>query len=246
MVFDLETTGVDVSTARIVEIALLRVEPSGEETKWVCRVNPGIPIPPATSAVHGIYDKDVADAPRFIEIIPQIQELIAGADLGGYNSSRFDVPLLAEEFARNGLELNLTGVSLVDAMAIFSKMEPRTLVAAYKKFCGKELQDAHSAMADTEATKEVLFAQVDYYEEIPQDIEGLSKLCRNKDYADLAGRLGYDDQDEVVFKFGKHKGVRVKDVFRREPGYFTWIMNSDFPVGTKALLKHLYHEIKGE
>lgn len=246
VVFDLETTGVDVSTARIVEVAMLRVEPNGEERKWVCRVNPGIPIPPATSAVHGIFDEDVANAPCFAEVMPKVLEFIEGADLGGYNSSRFDIPLLVEECARNGVELDLSQTALVDAMAIFSKMEPRTLVAAYKKFCGKDLEHAHSAMADTEATKEVLFAQVDYYENVPQDIEGLAKLCRDKDYADLAGRLGYDNEDEVVFKFGKYKGMRVMDVFRREPSYFTWIMNSDFPVGTKALVKHLYHEVKGQ
>ncbi|PID90740.1 MAG: DNA polymerase III subunit epsilon, partial [Bacteroidetes bacterium] len=178
-----------------------------------------------------------------IDLIPEVDQFMQGADLGGYNSSRFDVPLLAEEFHRNGYHLDVSGRSLIDAMAIFSRMEPRTLVAAYRKFCGKDLKDAHSALADTMATKEVLFAQPDYYEDLPADVQELSVFCRDRDYADLAGRLGFDADGDVVFKFGKHKGVKVKEVFIRDAGYYTWIMNSDFPIGTKDVLTQIFRAV---
>ncbi|PIE83855.1 MAG: DNA polymerase III subunit epsilon [Bacteroidia bacterium] len=244
VVFDLETTGVDVATARIIEIAMVRVEPDGFESTLSSRVNPGMPIPPSSTAIHGITDADVVEAPRFIDLIPEVDQFIQGADLGGYNSSRFDVPLLAEEFHRNGAHLDVSGRQLIDAMAIFSRMEPRTLVAAYKKFCGKELKDAHSALADTMATKEVLFAQPDYYEELPCEVEALSVFCRDRDYADLAGRLGFDNDGDVVFKFGKYKGAKVKEVFARDGGYYNWIMNSDFPIGTKDVLTQIFRAMR--
>ena len=235
-VFDLETTGTNVSTDRIVEISILKVNPdASKETKtWL--VNPGMPIPEATSAVHGIYDKDVMDAPTFKDIAPKVLEMIKDADLGGFNSNRFDIPLLAEEMIRAEFDFDLSKHKFVDAQTIFFKKEPRTLSAAYQFYCGKNLENAHSAEADTLATFEVLDAQVGRYDDIPNDIAGLSEISFHSKNADLAGFVGYNDKNEEIFNFGKYKGQTVKSVFQKDPGYYSWLQNADFPLYTKKIL----------
>ena len=235
-IFDLETTGTHVGKDRIVEICIMKVHPDAcRETKtW--RVNPEMYIPVEASAIHGIYDDDVKDAPKFKEIAPKIIEMISGSDLGGFNSNRFDVPLLAEELLRAGIDFDLDKFRLVDAQTIFHKMEPRNLTAAYRFYCGKSLENAHSAEADVLATFEVLDAQAAHYNDLPKDIPGLSEFSYHKKSADLAGFILYDDNGEEVFSFGKYKGQRVKDVFQKDLGYYGWIQNADFPLYTKKIL----------
>ena len=234
--FDLETTGTNISKDRIVEICILKVNPdASRETKtWL--VNPEMPIPKESSAIHGITDEKVKDAPTFREIAPKIQEMISGCDLAGFNSNRFDVPLLAEEFLRVGLDFDLTKIKLVDAQTIFHKMEQRNLTAAYKFYCKKELENAHSAEADVLATFEVLDAQVGHYEDLPNDIAGLSEFSFHNKFADLAGMIHFDENNQEIFGFGKYKGQNVKDVFQRDLGYYAWIQNADFPLYTKKIL----------
>ena len=234
--FDLETTGTNISKDRIVEICILKVNPdASRETKtWL--VNPEMPIPKESSAIHGITDDKVKDAPTFREIAPKIQEMISGCDLAGFNSNRFDVPLLAEEFLRVGLDFDLSKIKLVDAQTIFHKMEQRTLTAAYKFYCKKELENAHSAEADVLATFEVLDAQVAHYEDLPNDIAGLSEFSFHNKFADLAGMIHFDENNQEIFGFGKYKGQNVKEVFQRDLGYYAWIQNADFPLYTKKIL----------
>ena len=234
--FDLETTGTNISKDRIVEICILKVNPdASRETKtWL--VNPEMPIPKESSAIHGITDENVKDAPTFREIAPKIQEMISGCDLAGFNSNRFDVPLLAEEFLRVGLDFDLSKIKLVDAQTIFHKMEQRTLTAAYKFYCKKELENAHSAEADVLATFDVLDAQVAHYEELPNDIAGLSEFSFHNKFADLAGMIHFDEKNQEIFGFGKYKGQNVKEVFQKDLGYYAWIQNADFPVYTKKIL----------
>ena len=234
--FDLETTGTNISKDRIVEICILKVNPdASRETKtWL--VNPEMPIPKESSAIHGITDEKVKDAPTFREIAPKIQEMISGCDLAGFNSNRFDVPLLAEEFLRVGLDFDLTKIKLVDAQTIFHKMEQRNLTAAYKFYCKKELENAHSAEADVLATFEVLDAQVAHYEDLPNDIAGLSDFSFHNKFADLAGMIHFDENNQEIFGFGKYKGQNVKEVFQRDLGYYAWIQNADFPLYTKKIL----------
>ena len=234
--FDLETTGTNISKDRIVEICILKVNPdASRETKtWI--VNPEMLIPKESSAIHGITDEKVKDAPTFREIAPKIQEMISGCDLAGFNSNRFDVPLLAEEFLRVGLDFDLTKIKLVDAQTIFHKMEQRNLTAAYKFYCKKELENAHSAEADVLATFEVLDAQVGHYEDLPNDIAGLSDFSFHNKFADLAGMIHFDENNQEIFGFGKYKGQNVKDVFQRDLGYYAWIQNADFPLYTKKIL----------
>ena len=234
--FDLETTGTNISKDRIVEICILKVNPdASRETKtWL--VNPEMPIPKESSAIHGITDEKVKDAPAFREIAPKIQEIISGCDLAGFNSNRFDVPLLAEEFLRVGLDFDLTKIKLVDAQTIFHKMEQRNLTAAYQFYCKKELENAHSAEADVLATFEVLDAQVGHYEYLPNDIAGLSEFSFHNKFADLAGMIHFDENNQEIFGFGKYKGQNVKDVFQRDLGYYAWIQNADFPLYTKKIL----------
>lgn len=235
-IFDLETTGTNVGKDRIVEICILKVNPDASRESKTWLVNPEMPIPEAASAVHGIYDKDVADAPTFKDIAPKVAEMISGSDLGGYNSNRFDVPLLAEEMLRAGQDFDLGKFRLVDAQTIFFKMEPRNLGAAYQFYCGKSLENAHSAEADVMATFEVLNAQVAHYDEVPETIAELSEFTYQNKFADLAGFIGYDDSCVEIFTFGKYKGQRVKDVFSKDIGYFGWIQNADFPLYTKKVL----------
>lgn len=235
-VFDLETTGVQVAKDRIVEISILKVNPDASRESKTWLVNPGMPIPPETSAIHGITDEKVKDAPTFKEIASKVMDMIAGTDLGGFNSNRFDVPLLAEELLRAGFDFDLSKFKLVDAQTIFHKMEPRNLTAAYQFYCKKELVNAHSAEADVLATFEVLDAQVGHYDDLPNDIASLSEISSHHKFADLAGFIAFDKEDKETFTFGKYKGQRVKEVFQKDLGYYGWIQNADFPLYTKKVL----------
>ena len=235
-VFDLETTGINVSKDRIVEICILKVNPDASRESKTWLVNPEMPIPKESTEVHGITDEKVKNAPTFKEIAPKILEMIAGSDLGGFNSNRFDVPLLAEELLRAGLDFDLSKFKLVDAQTIYHKMEPRNLTAAYQLYCKKDLENAHSAEADVLATFEVLDAQVGHYDELPKEIAGLSDFSFHSKFADLAGMIHFDENEQEIFAFGKYKGQKVKEVFQKDLGYYAWIQNADFPLYTKKIL----------
>lgn len=240
VVFDLETTGVNVTKDRIVEISYIKVYPNGKEESETLRINPEMHIPEESSQVHHITDEDVKDCPTFKEVAGKIAGVFKGSDVAGYNSYHFDVPLLVEEMGRAGVDFNLTGVKHIDVQNIFHKMEQRTLVAAYKFYCGKNLEDAHSANADTMATYEVLKAQLDRYPEALQNEVGfLARFSRMNNNADLVGRMVYNDEDEIVFNFGKYKGKLVTEVLTRDPGYYSWMMQGDFPKDTKDLLTRI-------
>lgn len=234
--FDLETTGTNVNVDRIVEICYIKVWPNGKEESKAMRINPGIPIPAEASAVHGIHDADVADCPTFKEVARSIANDIEGCDLAGFNSNRFDIPVLAEEFLRAGVDIDLGRRKFVDVQVIFHKMEQRTLSAAYKFYCGKSLEDAHSAVGDTRATYEVLMAQLDRYPELQNDVAFLAGFSSFSKNVDFAGRIVYDDKGVETFNFGKYKGQPVADVLKRDPGYYGWILNGDFTLNTKAML----------
>ena len=238
--FDLETTGVDIVNDRIVEICLLKVFPNGNQESKVMRINPTIHIPEEASAVHGIYDADVADCPTFKEVAEEVYAFIRGCDLGGFNSNHFDIPMLVEEFLRNGINIDLRNTRCVDVQNIYHKLERRTLIAAYKFYCHKDLENAHSALADTEATYEVLCAQLDHYpEELQNDIDFLTEYSRRNRNVDFAGRIVYDDKNVEVFSFGKYKGMPVAEVLRRDPGYYSWIQQGDFALNTKQVLTEI-------
>jgi len=234
--FDLETTGTDITKDRIVEISILKVYPNGNKESKTWLVNPTIPIPKAASDVHGITDERVAGEPTFKELAKQIHNMIKDSDLAGYNSDRFDIPLLAEEMLRAEVDFDLGNCVSVDVQTIFHKMEQRTLSAAYKFYCGKDLIDAHTASADTNATYEILKAQLDRYDNLENNIKKLSEFTYRKQIADFAGFIGYNDKGEEIFTFGKHKGKRVEDIFDEEPGYFGWLLGADFPLYTKKIL----------
>jgi len=234
--FDLETTGIDITKDRIVEISILKVYPNGNKESKTWLVNPTIPIPKAASDVHGITDERVACEPTFKELAKQIHNMIKDSDLAGYNSDRFDIPLLAEEMLRAEVDFDLGNRVSVDVQTIFHKMEQRTLSAAYKFYCGKDLIDAHTASADTNATYEILKAQLDRYDSLENNIKKLSEFSYRKQIADFAGFIGYNDKGEEIFTFGKHKGKRVEDIFDEEPGYFGWLLGADFPLYTKKIL----------
>lgn len=234
--FDLETTGINVALDRIVEISYLKVDLNGNESSKTLRVNPGIPIPAESTKIHGISDEDVKDAPGFNEIGKMIARDFEGCDLGGYNSVRFDIPLLAEEFLRVGIDIDLKRRKFVDVQVIFMKMEQRTLSAAYKFFLDKELTDAHSAEADTRATYEIMQAQLDRYSNLENDIGMLADFSAHNRNVDFAGRIVLNDDDVEVFNFGKHKGKPVADVLANDPGYYGWMMKGDFPLYTKKVL----------
>ena len=234
--FDLETTGIDITKDRIVEISILKVYPNGNKESKTWLVNPTIPIPKAASDVHGITDERVAGEPTFKELAKQIHNMIKDSDLAGYNSDRFDIPLLAEEMLRAEVDFDLGNCVSVDVQTIFHKMEQRTLSAAYKFYCGKDLIDAHTASADTNATYEILKAQLDRYDSLENNIKKLSEFTYRKQIADFAGFIGYNDKGEEIFTFGKHKGKRVEDIFDEEPGYFGWLLGADFPLYTKKIL----------
>lgn len=235
--FDLETTGVNIAKDRIVEISVLKVHPNGREEQKTVRVNPEMPIPVEASKVHGIYDEDVKDCPTFKQIAKELAHLIEGCDLGGYNSNRFDIPLLAEEFLRVGVDFDMSKRKFVDVQTIFHKMEQRTLSAAYQFYCDKSLEDAHTAAADTLATYEVLKAQLDRYgEKLENNIDFLSKFSTQNKNVDFAGFIIYDEKGIEVFNFGKNKGIAVEKVLREQQGYYDWMMKSDFPLYTKKIL----------
>tara|TARA_R100000306_G_scaffold7511_4_gene10170 strand:- start:17897 stop:18670 length:774 start_codon:yes stop_codon:yes gene_type:complete len=237
--FDLETTGTNVAKDRIVEISILKVFPNGNKESHTWRVNPEMPIPPSTTAIHGISNEMVENEPTFKELAHKVQDLMKDSDLGGYNSNRFDIPLLAEELLRAEVDFDLKKAKAVDVQTIFHKKEKRTLEAAFKFYCDKDLTDAHSAEADTNATYEVLKAQLDRYEDVENDINFLSTFSAHKNYADFAGFIGYNKQGEEVFSFGKHRGKKVTDIIEKEPGYFGWLINADFPLYTKKVLTRI-------
>lgn len=234
--FDLETTGVNISKDRIVEISILKVYPNGKEERKTWLVNPEMQIPKEVIAIHGITNEKVANEPTFKEIAKDVQNIIKDSDLGGFNSNRFDIPLLAEEMLRSDLDFDMKNRVAVDVQTIFHKMEQRTLSAAYKFYCGRNLDDAHSAEADTNATYEVLKAQIDKYEVLENDIKFLSEFSSRRKFADFAGFITFNKEGEECFSFGKHKGKRVLDVLNDEPGYFGWLLNADFPLYTKKVL----------
>lgn len=237
--FDLETTGVNVASDRIVEISWLKIQPDGRESKQTQLVNPTIPIDPRAIAIHGITDEDVKDKPTFSEIARTLARDFEGCDFAGYNSNKFDIPLLAEEFLRAGVDFDLRKRKFIDVQVIFHKMEQRTLIAAYKFYCQKDLEDAHSAEADTRATYEILKAQLDHYEHLQNDVDYLSVFSTQNRSVDLAGRIIYNDKDIEVFNFGKYKGEPVEEVLKKDPGYFGWILNGDFPLYTKKVLTNI-------
>lgn len=238
--FDLETTGINIVKDKIVEISVLKIHPNGKEEQKTIRINPGMHIPEQASAIHGIYDEDVKDCPTFKEVAKELARYIEGCDLGGYNSNRFDIPLLAEEFLRAGVDFDMRKRKFVDVQTIFHKMEQRTLSAAYRFYCNKNLDDAHTAAADTLATYEVLKAQLDRYgDQLQNDIAFLSKFSAQTNSVDFAGFIVYNDAGVEVFNFGKNKGVPVTQVLKEQPGYFSWIINSDFPLYTKKILTEI-------
>ncbi|MDT7827632.1 exonuclease domain-containing protein [Pricia sp. S334] len=234
--FDLETTGTNIAKDRIVEIAILKVHPNGTSESKTWLVNPGMKIPDEVIAIHGISNEKVANEPTFKELSKEIYAMIKDSDLGGYNSDRFDIPLLVEEMLRADIDFDMKNTVAIDVQTIFHKMEKRTLGAAYKFYCGKELIDAHSAEADTLATYEVLKCQLDRYPELENNVKKLAEFSTHRRFADFAGFLGYDEDGIEIFSFGKHKGKKVLDVLEKEPGYFGWILNADFPLYTKKVL----------
>ena len=244
--FDLETTGVNVSKDRIVEISILKVFPNGNKESFTWRVNPEMKIPAITTAIHGISDEMVLNEPTFKELAPKVSKLIKNSDLGGFNSNRFDIPLLAEELLRAEIDFDLKVNQAVDVQTIFHKMEKRTLEAAYKFYCNKDLTNAHSAEADTMATYEVLKAQLDKYDGLENDMDYLSKFSSHQNFADFAGFIGYNKEGQEIITFGKHKGKVIEDLFKTEPGYFSWIQNADFPNYTKKVLRDLKNRISNK
>lgn len=234
--FDLETTGTNITNDRIVEIAVLKVFPNGNKESYTWLVNPEREIPKEVIAIHGITNEKVAGEPTFQQLASKIHDLIKGCDLAGYNSNRFDIPLLVEELLRAGIDFEMKNVVAVDVQTIFHKKEQRTLSAAYQFYCGKNLEDAHSAEADTEATYEVLKSQLDKYEDLENDIKWLSSFSSRKKFVDFAGFIAMDKKGNEVFAFGKYKGKSVEKVLEDEPGYFGWIQNADFPLYTKKVL----------
>lgn len=245
--FDLETTGINITRDRIVEISVLKVHPNGKEETKTRRINPEMPIPPQSTAIHGITDEDVKDCPTFKQVAKSFADLLEGCDMAGFNSSRFDVPMLTEEFLRAGVDFDTSKKKFVDVQIIFHRKEQRTLEAAYKFYCNKNLENAHSAEADVIATYEVLKSQLDKYDDLENDINFLSKEYSSfNNNVDLAGRIIINDKGVEVFNFGKHRGKSVTDVLKNEPSYYTWMMDGDFPLNTKqALTKLRLRDING-
>ncbi|WP_374164211.1 exonuclease domain-containing protein [Arcticibacter sp. MXS-1] len=251
--FDLEATGTVIGLDRIVEIAVLKVLPDGSQEMKSARINPKMSIPYETSIIHGIYDEDVKDAPTFRDVAQEYADFLTDCDLAGYNSNKFDIPMLMEEFLRAGVEFELENRRFVDVQNIFHQMEQRTLKAAYKFYCGKEIENAHSAQADTMATYEVLLAQLDKYKDkewedkkgnksvpVQNDIDALHTFSNMSRPVDFAGRIVYNDNGIEVFNFGKHKGKCVEDVFQSEPSYYSWMQQGDFPLYTKRCLEKIW------
>lgn len=237
--FDLETTGTDVSKDRIIEIAIIKVNTDGSRESLEIRLNPGITIPPESTLIHGITDEMVANEPIFKDKARNIYNFLKGCDLAGFNSDRFDIPLLVEELLRADLDFDFKNTKTIDVQNIFHKMESRTLSAALKFYCDKELTDAHTAIADANATLDVLLAQLDRYSELEPNVDFLNHFSTRKKTADFAGFLIYNKDDEICFGFGKHKGKKVNEILKEEPGYFGWILNADFPRYTKKILTEI-------
>lgn len=257
--FDLETTGTNVSTDRIVEISVLKVLPDGHEEVKTHKINPGIPIPLESSLIHGIYDQDVKDAPLFKEVAQEVADFLGESDLAGYNSNKFDIPLLMEEFLRAGADFSLENRHFVDVQNIFHQMEQRTLKAAYRFYCDKSLENAHSAEADVRATYEVLRSQLERYRDtewedkagnksvpVVNDVAALHRFTNLNRPVDFAGRMVFNENGEETFNFGKHKGRTVESVFESEPSYFSWMMQGDFPLYTKKRLENIWQRFRAK
>jgi len=245
--FDLETTGVQISLDRIVEISILKIFPNGNKETKTWLVNPTIPIPSESTEIHGISNEKVKNEPTFKELAPEISKLIHNCDLAGYNSNKFDIPLLAEEFLRVGVDFDMKNRKAVDVQNIFHKMEQRTLIAAYKFYCNKELINAHSAEADTTATYEILLSQLEKYEELENNINFLSEfsLLGGK-FVDMAGFIRYNNSGEEILSFGKYRGVTLKQIWKENKGYFSWIQNADFPLYTKNIMRNFADKMRLE
>ncbi|MGB5172380.1 MAG: 3'-5' exonuclease [Eudoraea sp.] len=237
--FDLETTGTNVSQDRIVEISILKIYPNGNKESKTWLVNPEMEIPEEVIAIHGISNEKVANEPTFKTLSKSIYQMIKDSDLAGFNSDRFDIPLLAEEMLRSGIDFDLKNMHSVDIQTIFHKMEKRNLSAAYKFYCGKDLDNAHSAEADTMATYEVLLGQLEKYPELENNVKKLSEFSRRRQSVDFAGFIVLNDNNEELFSFGKHKGKKVREILEKEPGYFGWLLNADFPLYTKKVLTQI-------
>lgn len=236
IIFDLEATGLNIITDRIIEINYLKIYPDGREESKTLRFNPEMPIDPKAVAVHGITNEDLKNCPTFKEYAKNIANIFEGCDFAGYNSNKFDLPMLAEEFLRADVDFDLKKRKFIDVQVIFHKMEQRTLSAAYKFYCDKDLENAHSAEADTRATYEVLQSQLDKYSNLENDIDKLSEFSSHNRCVDFVGRVVYNDKDVEVFNFGKYKGVPVEEVFEKDPAYYSWMINNDFPMYTKKVL----------
>lgn len=234
--FDLETTGLNIASDRIIEISIVKINIDGTKEVKTKLINPTIPISPESTAIHGISDDDVKNEPSFKQISKELAKFLEGCDLAGFNSNRFDVPMLVEEFLRADVDFDISKRKLVDVQNIFHKMEQRTLSAAYKFYCNNELVNAHSAEADTTATFEILEAQLSKYKDLKNDVGFLSEFTKMNNNVDLIGRIVYDESNVEVFNFGKHKGKSVKEVLEKEPSYYHWMMNGDFPLYTKKVL----------
>jgi DNA polymerase-3 subunit epsilon len=236
---DLETTGINVSNDRIIEFSILKIHPNGMEEWMSSRVNPEMPIPAKTTAIHGIKDEDVVNSPTFKGVAKNLANFLEGCDLAGYNAIKFDIPVLAEEFLRSNIDFNFTKRRYVDVQVIFHKKEQRTLTAAYLFYCKNELQGAHGSKADTAATYEILKSQLDRYQDLENDIEKLADFSCFNSSVDFAGRIILDEKGVEIFNFGKHKGKPVEAVFNEEPAYYSWMMNGEFPLYTKKILTEI-------
>lgn len=245
-IFDIEATGLSITQDRIVEIAIVKISPDGTKSEFLKRINPEISIPKEVSEIHGIYDEDLKDEPTFKQILPELEAFLKDADFAGYNSNKFDLPMLAEEMLRAGSNFDLSVKKHIDVQNIFHKMEQRTLIAAYQFYCGKDLKNAHSALADASATWEVLDAQIEKYNELSNDVDFLSDFSQYGDLerVDFAGRLAFNKNKEVIYNFGKQKGKTIEEVAKSEPGYYGWMMDADFPLYTKACLRKEMERIK--
>ncbi|MEE4116094.1 MAG: 3'-5' exonuclease [Marinilabiliaceae bacterium] len=237
--FDLETTGLNIASDRIIEISIVKISPGGKEEWFTSRVNPEMPVSPSATEVHGITDEDLKDEPTFKSLAHELAAFLEGCDLAGYNAIKFDIPVLAEEFLRVDVDFDLRKRKYIDVQVIFHKMEQRTLSAAYKFYCDKKLEDAHSARADTEASYEILKAQLDMYPNLSNEVDKLSEFSTYGKHADLAGRIVFDKNGREIFNFGKHKGRLVEEVLKEEPGYYAWMIRGDFPLYTKKILTEI-------
>lgn len=242
--FDLETTGTNPATDRVVEIALVKLSPDGKRDSWVKRINPGMPIPAEVTAIHGISDADVKDAPEFRQVAKDLHVWLRGCDFGGYNCARFDLPLLVEEFLRAGVSVDFSTSKMIDAQKIFFMMEQRTLTAAYKFFCDKTMVNAHSAEADTLATIEILEAQLDRYQELGTDVDALHGMLADTEPAFDFARTMIVKNGHPVFNIGKYKGQKVEDIFTKDPSYYDWMMRADFSLHTKQKISEVLNRMK--